>query len=588
MIKKRKLFGLAAVITAIVVIAIIGVGVASCSGPEGPEGPQGPKGESGLDGLDGDDGKPGDDGRIPTPVVLYNVTYTSNGGNYVDPEKVVRGGKATMPATPVRPFTTSQISDIGPGLYLAGDGGWFFKGWCLEDGSPYNFDAAVSTDIDLFAEWSLPSKVDTGPDGIDAIPSAADFVEKVCDYIRTNAASYILAIDRDYDVGTLQAPVAGLHLTIAGIDGRRKITSTTTAGRLFNITTGASLILGNNITLQGKNSGDSWADLIYISNGTLIMEEGSKITGHKGLADSKVINMTGATSRFIMNGGEISDNQASVVFVSSSAEFIMNNGIITENKAITGVAFFAVWLDRTVPIFTMNGGEISNNEFGGVYALNSGTSTGATFTMNAGIITGNTPELTTSISAGGVFLTASSNPGRHHTFIMNGGSITGNDGHQGDVFIGLYNNAEPLNTLTLSGNAEIKTLTTSAGSGVLPVGNSSIIVTSSWTGSVENLYLYGGTSANMADTGTYGTSGATGGNGWWATREGTSPNFTYTGKQVISPAPGYTLTTADMAKFINLDNAKFMNNQFPPVTTSLDPGWFISTLAGNRGRLVKR
>jgi uncharacterized repeat protein (TIGR02543 family) len=536
MIKKSKLFGLAAVITAIVLIAIIGVGVTSCSGPEGPIGPEGPQGPAGSSGADGSDGEDGEGGNSLT--VSYTITYNSNQGSYIDPEEVIRGGKVIMPPIPpVREFTTSQIDSVGPGLYLAGDGGWVFKGWYL-DGSPYDFNTAVNADITLTAEWTLPSKVDTGVDGINALPTATDFIEKACAYMRSNAATYILAIDQDYNVGTEQSPVAGLHLTIAGIGAERTITSGTGTGRLFNITTGANLVLGNNITLQGSAAGITY--LINITNGTFTMENGSKLTGHKAPSSMAVVYLTGATSLFTMNGGEISGNEVGGVYVAASAEFIMNDGSIT----------------------------------------------------------GNTPELSTNVCAGGVILyIPSSGSNLFPKFTMNGGSITGNDGHQGDVFV-MHERETVYGTLTLSGNAEIQTLTTSACQGQdLPAENrflsARIYVASGWTGKVENIYLYANVATNMADRTTYNFSSPYGSNFRWMgiTRAGTNPNFTYSYvcKPVIRPAPGYTLTTADMDRFINLENAKFMNNQFPPALTSLSPDiWFISTLAGNRGYLVYR
>jgi hypothetical protein len=531
MIKKSKLFGLAAVITAIVAIAIVGVGVASCSGmegPEGPEGPQGPKGESGLDGLDGADGSAGADGT-PSLVTQYTISYDSNLGSAVKPEKVIKDGKATRPDIPTRAFSAEQIDSIGPGLYLAGDGGWLFGGWYLGD-ALYDFDTPITETITLTARWTLPSRISDGADGVNAIPSAADYIEKACAYIRSHVGTYILAINQDYTLGTVQSPVAGLHLTIAGIDGERTITSGTDNGRMFNVTVaGATLILGNNITLQGRMPIPSPDYLIYVSNGTFIMEKGSKITGHKSA--SYAVYATGAASRLIMNGGEISGNESTAVALQGGAEF----------------------------------------------------------TMNDGIITGNVSGITNAKSVGGVHLIAIYNTGGMTTnkFIMNGGSVTGNTGTMGDVFLDCWwqiagsPSIESYQecTLTLSGNPEIETLTM-AGNHNGSTGStnykaeqcSKIYVAAGWTGSVTNLYLY---TNSATPPGAYSTNP-----GQWF-----SQGDRGTGKRLIYPITGSSLTTADLAKF-NLTNAKFTDDKFPPNLKPLVPTYGISTSGISMGTVV--
>lgn len=63
----------------------------------------------------------------------YMVTFDSNGGSTVNSQTVVDGNKAIQPSNPTR-------------------NGYNFKGWLL-NGSAYNFDSSVTSDITLVAEW---------------------------------------------------------------------------------------------------------------------------------------------------------------------------------------------------------------------------------------------------------------------------------------------------------------------------------------------------------------------------------------------------------------------------------------------------
>jgi hypothetical protein len=537
MIKKSKLFGLAAVITAIVAIAIIGVGVASCSGPEGPigpEGPQGPAGSSGTDGSDGSDGSDGQsgaDGRPATPVVVYIITFDSGDGSAIDPESLMKGGKATEPKHPTRPFTAEQLLDGGPGLYRTGnDSGWVFVRWLL-DGEPYDFDLSVTTDITLTAEWAPPGKISTGSGGIGAAPADADFVDKALAFVIANPASYYLVINDDYSVATTKTATAtGITLNIIGLESERTITSATPNGKLFDINNTARLNLRENIILNGK-AGTLTEPLINITNGTLNMFDGSKITGHTTSDYRGTIYLNGNTASFVMDGGEISDNRTtsinttafkSGIITIEAGTFTMNDGAITENTLTYG-ASICVFNMGTVanPIFYMNGGSItkntSTNGTGGVCLYNR-----SSFFMNGGTITENTSTAVND-AAGGVY----TNMG---LLVMSGGSIIGNTGpgYVGDVF----NMSPSWNPTKLSGNATI-------GSYVTPSGGISfnpVILINNWKGTIQDLYLW----ANVPTMPTVIT------------------NWTTSGSNtVLRGYDGYTLVAADVDK---LKNGYFLNS----------------------------
>jgi hypothetical protein len=541
MMKKKNFYGFAAIITAIMVIAIIGIGVTSCSGPEGPMGPEGPQGPAGStgSGQDGSDGQDGADGRPATPVVVYTITYDSNGGNAIDPEKLMRGGKAIKPEHPSKEFTQEQIFTEGAGLYRTGAGsGWIFLGWFL-NGELYDFDASVTADITLTAQWSMPGKISTGSPGIDAVPANADFFDKALTFVIGNPANYYLVIDQDYTAASAKTATAtGITLTIVGIGSERTITANQTDGALFNINNTAVLNLGNNITLKGR-TGTSTQPLIYITNGTLNMNDGSKITGYTtGANGIAAISVYGTSSRFNMDGGEISGNRSNYASGTGDAivkidrgRFTMNGGTITGNTVASNSGCILVGENTTNnAYFTMNGGTITGNTntnttvgTGGVYVTRYGN-----FTMTGGSITNNTATASvtnrdTKKGAGGVFI-----EDMNVSFLISGGNITGNTSPMGDVTF--FPNRDF--TVQLSGSAAIGTFTIGSHNnnniGILQVGNG-------WTGTVEALNLYS-ENTNFATIAT---------------------TFVDVSRKIIGPVSGYTLVPADIDKFKKFN---FMNS----------------------------
>jgi hypothetical protein len=136
---------------------------------------------------------------------------------------------------------------------------------------------------------------------------------------------------------------------------------------------GVTLVLDNNITLEGKS--DNTSALVRVnSGGALEMREGAKITGNTASAGAGGLQVgTGGT--FTMNGGEISGNKTTASLgygggVDTFGTFIMNGGVISGNTS--SVSGGGVYVNITGGSFTMNGGVISGNTAttrgGGVYA----------------------------------------------------------------------------------------------------------------------------------------------------------------------------------------------------------------------------
>jgi len=230
-------------------------------------------------------------------------------------------------------------------------------------------------------------------------------------YLSTNAETgheYFIVLGASEIVAgsTLSYSGKTVGITLMGIGAERTI-SLGANGALFTIGTGVTLTLDDNITLSGRSSNK--CSLVSVS-GTLIMKDGSKITGNTFFYYSAssygggVFVNNGGT--FNMEGGTISGNAAS-----STSSFSGGGGVYVSGGS-----------------FTMKGGTISGNTAsstspssyhsgsgGGVYIY------GGTFIMDDGTISGNTASSSVGLSGGGgVFLESSG------AFTMKGGTINGN------------------------------------------------------------------------------------------------------------------------------------------------------------------
>ncbi len=164
------------------------------------------------------------------------------------------------------------------------------------------------------------------------------------------------------------------------------------SGNLIKVVSG-SLTL-NNVTIDGNNVtiSDSWtAAAINMADGTVIMNDGAKITNHKRTSGyGPAVYMAGGN--FKMKGGTISGcesrNYGGAIYLDGGS-FEMNGGIIENNKTTLsnagygGGAFYV--RDATLII---NDGLIQNNSSnsgGAIYNTSFGTTI-----INGGVIKGNT------------------------------------------------------------------------------------------------------------------------------------------------------------------------------------------------------
>jgi len=289
-------------------------------------------------------------------VSSYTVTFSANGASGAAPD-----------AQTVDPGTVITLPGEGTMIYA----GKMFDGWNTQangrgtsyaEGAPYT----VNANITLYAKWiNLPIEA-----------QGATLAEKLT-WLETNAASnntYIITLNSNEGIGPKTLSYSGKsNITLRMKNTVMRTVSLSSNGTLFSVGSGVTLILDSNITFQGRNNSNTTYGLVEVnSNGTFIMNTGTKITGNT--VNTSLSSYGGGVSviggTFTMNGGEISSNIVSHSYSISSANTVYGGG---------------VYVGRGT--FTMNGGVISGNIVssyntisgvyyggGGVY-VNSGTFT---------------------------------------------------------------------------------------------------------------------------------------------------------------------------------------------------------------------
>ena len=211
-----------------------------------------------------------------------------------------------------------------------------------------------------------------------------------------SGGSYYITVNADEDVGLMLRDMIGyfninnVTVTITGAGVPRNIRRSGDGG-LFYIGAGATLVLGQNITLVGNNNNTD--ALVTVGNGgTLVMNNGARITGNTIRTANSLSHVTGGVR--VTNGGT----------------FNMNGGEIYRNTGRTATSQVPPWNEGgsggvrvdNGGTFNMNGGRIINNRGGnggnGILAAPAGghggsggvlVATGGTFNMRGGEISGN-------------------------------------------------------------------------------------------------------------------------------------------------------------------------------------------------------
>jgi hypothetical protein len=307
--------------------------------------------------------------------------------------------------------------------------------------------------------------IDTAGDGqqesLTAVPNQAAItdLQAALDWLTANAeddTKYVVKVSDNGQLTDSFSSKSGnqnVRITLRGIGKERVILTNAqiSLAGLFTVNAGTTLVLDENITVDGQNKnlfpdpnvGGVGQHLFHVKGGTLEMKAGSKITRSLTWyqSPSSVLIESGA---FKMYGGTI-DQSTGIYYVIgiTGGSFEMWDGAITQNKQFAGYdnmndvaqqiyGGFGVLSIEGTATFTMYGGEISNNDYRGVSL--GGT---ATFVMKGGRIinNGKSPYPWNSQNVypqgGGVYSLAGSN------FYMEGGEISDN-GDFGTPGSGIY------------------------------------------------------------------------------------------------------------------------------------------------------
>ena len=234
---------------------------------------------------------------------------------------------------------------------------------------------------------------------------------------------------------------------------------------MINIEEGGNVYI-EGITIDGNNVGDRFMNMKRVATAIEISGKLTLVSGTITRHTCYVIHMQGKNAEFHMQGGIITENEASSglliedhatfimdggeitknsfdnwsdmeengIYLLNGSKFILNNGYITNNicdglmSGIVNVSGGRSNRDEDAASFVMNGGEISNNysnrTAGGVTVgtwLNPDYITVANFQMNGGKISNNTSRF----SGGGVFILCNGE------FEMNNGEIINNQAPMG-------------------------------------------------------------------------------------------------------------------------------------------------------------
>jgi len=343
----------------------------------------------------------------------------------------VNGGTGTIPA-----------QTVGEGLYItlpSGDrlskSGFIFVGW-NENASGTGINHIAGTQFTpvgnttLFARWLPPVYGNTITDSLAWLQDNAQ-----------GGGDYIIQLTANEDIAPLTLNFDNRNITIIlHSAGAMRTVNLSSNGNLFAIGQGVTLILDNNVSLNGRPNNN--ASLIRVkSGGTLIMNTGANITGNTNTSTNDegtggVIVNNGGT--FTMLGGRIFNNSGSDGSRgndgsagaagnpgSSGSSGTSGNVGGTGGVSVNGGGRFTMYAGR---IYNNTGGHGGNGGNGGIGGRgNNATSNFLGILLGAGAngAAGGNGGVGGTGGTGGVNINSGG------IFVMRGGEITGNNGGVG-------------------------------------------------------------------------------------------------------------------------------------------------------------
>jgi len=229
--------------------------------------------------------------------------------------------------------------------------GYAFAGWytALTDGTAFDFDELITQNTTIYARW------------LDEISAQLTWLQN---NVQTSG-EYVIYLTGDISSAPnmLAFDTRSFTIILRGA-GEMRTVSLSSDGSLFTIGSDVTLVLDNNVTLQGRTGNSNALVLQVDAGGTLVMNEGSRVTGNTNATTGSAGGVRVVGGLFAMYGGEISNNASSsfggggVQITGANGIFRMHGGTISGN---TGTIGGGVHVSTNVSIFEMRDGTISGN-----------------------------------------------------------------------------------------------------------------------------------------------------------------------------------------------------------------------------------
>ena len=314
----------------------------------------------------------------PQTSVHVNL-YDDDGVTLIDTVDVIPGG------VPVRPDNPRKA-------------GYRFVEWQL-NGSTYNFDNAISSDIDVLAVWTANSSIDyLDGNGVSHTLAANAYTALDSVTMPTTLTSgwYVVDSNLTYNAAAGRITVSGdVNLVIAD-------------GCLFAVQKGIAVNSGNSLTIYGQSGGTGTLSVANAQNNCAAIGGDSGYSCGTVTINGGIINATAYTNGAGIGGGS----------GGTGGNITINRGTVTANSG-TAAAGIGGGNGDAAGNIVINGGTVTatgRNSAGIGCACNA---SGGTVTINGGTVTANGGSNSAAIGGSNVAT-------NKITININGGNITAN------------------------------------------------------------------------------------------------------------------------------------------------------------------
>jgi hypothetical protein len=287
----------------------------------------------------------------PQTAVHVNL-YDDDGVTLIDTVDVIPGG------VPVRPDNPRKA-------------GYRFVEWQL-NGSTYNFDAAISSDIDVLAVWTANSSIDyLDGNGVSHTLAANAYTALDSVTMPTTLTSgwYVVDSNLTYNAAAGRITVSGdVNLVIAD-------------GCLFSVQKGIAVNSGNSLTIYGQSGGTGTLSVANAQNNCAAIGGDSGYSCGTVTINGGIINATaytngagigggngGAAGNIVINGGTVTAtgrNSAGIGCAcnASGGTVTINGGTVTANGGSNSAAIGGSNVATNKITININGGNITANAY---------------------------------------------------------------------------------------------------------------------------------------------------------------------------------------------------------------------------------